>query len=164
MRPSHHECRTGTHDSGTVQHTYTAHITLMAEQRSTLVVRCCHAGAASKSDAVLHKELLRLWVYNIYIHHAVHHRMVVSSCPCLLSSIWMTCGSTLCCYFLTRSFSASRQWCEAYMLTITQHYLGNVVSHCYGNLITHSWKNRTFPCTWHQKKKIFIFLPTWYHC
>ena len=52
----------------------------MAEQCSTLVVHRCHAGAASKSDAVLHKESLGLWVYK-YIHHAVHHCMVVTSCP-----------------------------------------------------------------------------------
>ena len=45
-----------------VPYSNSAHITLMAEQRSTLVVRCCQAGAASQS-AVLHKESLGLWVY-----------------------------------------------------------------------------------------------------
>ena len=52
----------------------------MAEQRSTLVVHRCHAGAASKSDAILHKESLGLWVYK-YIRQAVQHRMVVTTCP-----------------------------------------------------------------------------------
>ena len=56
----------------------------MAEQHSTLVVHLCQAGTASKSDAVLHKELLELWVYK-YIRHAIHHHMVVTSCP--LSSV-----------------------------------------------------------------------------
>ena len=46
-----------------VLYSNSAYITLMAEQRSTLVVRRCRAGAASKSDAVLHKESLGLWVY-----------------------------------------------------------------------------------------------------
>ena len=98
--------------------THTAYITLMAEQRSTLVVRCCQAGVASKSDAVLHKESLGLFVYNIYIHHAIHHCMVVSSCPCLLLSTRTTCGSTLRCHFPTRSFTASGQCFKAYMLQL----------------------------------------------
>ena len=97
---------------------HTAHITLMAEQCSTLVVHRCQAGAASKSDAVLHKESLWLLVYiNIYTTPYIIAWWWVAVLHLMLS-IQTTCGSTLRCHFLTRSFSASGRCYEAYMLQL----------------------------------------------
>ena len=145
--------------------TLTAHIMLMAEQCSTLVM-CITAMLAQHPRVMLYNlnscsgcECINIYTTPYTI------AWWVSSCP--LSAVIYTEWLVAACFAVTFSLGCPRLPGNVVKHTYdydSTHYLGNVVSHGYGNLVMHSWKNPTFSFHRGISKKSLYFVPMLYHC